>query len=83
MGKVAVEVKVFVDENEDVNAVQQRIAQQFNTLSEIKKEELGFGIVFLKALFVVEDEGGSDDIEEKLRNVPGVKNVEVVGVTLV
>lgn len=48
----------------------------------IELEEVAFGIKVIKVLFVHEDKEGSSVIEEKLKQVKGVNEVEVVEETL-
>jgi len=53
-------------------------------LQGVEKEPIAFGLVALKAAFIVRDEGGAaEEVEEALRGIEGVKGVETVSMTLV
>jgi translation elongation factor EF-1beta len=73
MGKVATLFKVYA---EDADSVFPRIKKDTSPTS-IQMEEIGFGIKVIKVMYVHEDSEGSTQLEEKLRKVEGVKDVEV------
>jgi translation elongation factor EF-1beta len=53
-------------------------------VKQIKEEELGFGIKFLRAtLLLADSDGGMDQLEEKMMKIPNVSQVEVETVTRV
>ncbi len=53
-------------------------------INDIKKNPIAFGLVALEPSFIVDDgEGGTDILEEKLKNIEGIREVEVSEVTLV
>ena len=53
-------------------------------IKDIKEEPIGFGLVALKVLALVSDEGGLiEEIEQKLAKLKGVQTAENEGVTLV
>jgi elongation factor 1-beta len=86
MGMVLVTLKVMpegVDSNleEMAGRLKAISAGRFNSL---EKEPIAFGLVALKPSYVVGDEGGvTEKLEEEIKGVEGVKNVEIVGVSLV
>ncbi|MFV2040957.1 MAG: elongation factor 1-beta [Candidatus Hydrothermarchaeales archaeon] len=86
MGMVLVTLKVLPDGvesnlDEITNELKNLGVGKFNS---IEKEPIAFGLVALKPSYVVEDSGGvSDLLEEKAREVSGVKAAEVVDATLV
>ncbi|MDR2873201.1 MAG: elongation factor 1-beta [Methanobrevibacter sp.] len=47
-------------------------------LHKIDEEPIAFGLVALKVMFVVEDEeGGTELVEKKFNELPGISSVEV------
>ncbi|MDE1768660.1 MAG: hypothetical protein KGH64_02795 [Candidatus Micrarchaeota archaeon] len=79
MAKVATIFKVYAD---DADSVYARIKKDLAPQG-IKLEEIGFGIKVIKVMYVHEDSEGSTDLEEKLRKVEGITDVEVDSETLV
>ena len=79
-GKIGAVFLVYT-EPEDFEKVRERLKP---LAREIKEEELGFGVKYFKVLIVVEDRDRSlDEVEEKLRAIPGVSEVELESSTLV
>ena len=77
MAQVAVTVKIYPAEGVDIEALKSKVEERAR---EVHIEDIGFGIKLLKALFVIPDaEGGTDKLEEELKAIDGVSNVEVVG----
>ncbi len=81
MGDVAVLFKVYIDEGKE-ESVSAEVKSQLAPKG-ISFDEIGFGIKVLKVLFVHDDATGSSEIEEKLRKIPGVTEVEVETESLV
>ena len=75
MGKVGVVFKVY-PENGEEEKVSKRIAEALKP-NGIQLEDIAFGIKVIKVLFIHEDAEGSSVFEEKLKNIEGVKEVEV------
>jgi Translation elongation factor EF-1beta len=75
MGKVGVVFKVY-PENGEEEKVSKRIAEALKP-NGIQLEDIAFGIKVIKVLFIHEDTEGSSVFEEKLKNIEGVKEVEV------
>jgi len=75
MGKVGVVFKVY-PENGEEEKVSKRIAEALKP-NGIQLEDIAFGIKVIKVLFIHEDTEGSSIFEEKLKNIEGVKEVEV------
>ena len=73
MGKVATLFKVYSD---DADAVLPKIKKETSPTS-IQLEEIGFGIKVIKVMYVHEDSEGSTKLEERLKKVEGIKDVEV------
>ena len=75
MGKVGVVFKVY-PENGEEEKVSKRIAEELKP-NGMQLEDIAFGIKVIKVLFIHEDTEGSSVFEEKLKNIEGVKEVEV------
>lgn len=80
MAKVAVLFKIYTDEGQQ-EAVSSRIKEQLKP-NGIQMEEIAFGIKIIKVQFVYEDEQGSTNLENSLRKIEGVNEVEVIEETL-
>lgn len=51
---------------------------------EVKEEDIGFGIVKLKAVFVMEDRPGLiEELEKKLEAIEGINSINVEATTLI
>lgn len=71
-----------VDLNAVISAV--RAMKDIGNVTDIQQEPVAFGLKAVKVLTVVPDEGGLiEEIETKLRSIPGVQNAENSGVTLI
>ena len=83
MGEVALQYRIL-PEGLDVNldAVLDAIAKalpQFAKMKASEKKPLAFGLQALHVLVVLEDrEGGAEQIESAMGDVPGVQSVEIV-----
>jgi len=80
MGTVIITFKVLPEDTSiDLKKLQAAIAKKVQ-IRDAKEEPIAFG---LKALvfkvFVEDSEGGSDAVEEKIRNTAGVAQVEITG----
>ncbi len=75
MGDVAVIFKVYAEGGQE-EKVSEEIKRGLNPKS-ISLEEIGFGIKVIKVFFVHDDSTGSSEIEEKIRKIGGVNEVEV------
>ncbi len=86
MGAVLVTLKVMPEGPEsDLESISDELKGlgigRFNSL---EKEPIAFGLVALKAAYVVDDAGGvADSLEERIRGINGVRDAEVVDATLV
>ena len=73
-------LKVYVDDPAAMDAVKADI-EKLAKVQEFKEEELGFGIKVLKVnLLMMDSEGGMDQMEEKIKNIDKVSQVEVESV---
>ncbi len=86
MARVAVVVKVLPNDiNLDLNELLERIKQALPEDYEIMgsgEEPIAFGLKALKIIVAIpeETEGGTEDLESKLKSVEGVEEVEVEAV---
>ena len=76
MGEVAVLFRVYAEEGKE-DEVRAEIMKELNPKGS-QLEEIAFGIKAIKVLFVHRDTEGSSDIEDKLKGMPGVKEVEIL-----
>jgi translation elongation factor EF-1beta len=80
---VAAQVKIYLDDPSQMD----RVKKDLETVAKVYKsweEDIGFGIKVLKVNFLLNDsEGGMDKLEEKIRQVKNVSEVEVETVTRV
>lgn len=79
MGEVAVTLQVMPKGKEvDLEELREEVSSRIDPRS-IEEKPVAFGLKSLKALKVIpEDAGGTDDLEESLREIDGVKAVRVV-----
>ncbi len=88
MGKVAVSFKVMpLDESKDLVAIEKDLKSDLSknyVLGNSRIEELAFGIKVLKLIVIMSDEGGLvEDVEQKIRSLQDVGEVEVEEVSLI
>lgn len=76
MGDVAVLFRVYAEEGKE-EEVRKSITDQLKPKGS-QLEEVAFGIKTIKVLFVHDDSQGSSEIEELLKKIPGVSQVEIV-----
>lgn len=83
MGNVAVLLKVMPKGADvDIEALKNRIAQSVH-IKDAKIEPLAFGIKQLKILVITPDLGGTEALQQKIKSIEGVSEVEVESVTLI
>jgi translation elongation factor aEF-1 beta len=90
MGDVAVELQIYPDGPEtDLVYIKGKTDEILNKFSKIKKfnieeKPIAFGLRMLEIIIVMPDSaGGTDDIENRLREIGGVASVEVGETTLI
>jgi elongation factor 1-beta len=82
MGKVAVSLKIMPESPDvDLEAVKNEIAKKIQ-LNDAKIEPLAFGLNMLKILVVVPD-SSMDNLENEIKSVKGVSEVEIESSTLI
>ncbi|MDR2623704.1 MAG: elongation factor 1-beta [Methanobrevibacter sp.] len=82
MGDVVATVKVMPEDPEiDLESLKEKIKSSIPEgveLHNIKEEPVAFGLVALKVMFViVDEEGGTEVVEEKFKEIDGISSVEV------
>ncbi len=78
MGQVAVVLKITPEEMEGFEKLKSEIAAIMKPYK-IEDEPLAFGIVAVKATFIIEDGiGGDSALEEKALTIPNVSGVETL-----
>ena len=85
MGQVAIALNIIPSSPEvNLEDVKEEIEKKMK-VQDSKIEPIGFGISRLRLLIIAPDAGGSDTdkIENEIRSVAGVENVEVESVTLI
>jgi len=88
MGKVAAAYNLMPEDSEYpiemiANAIPDAIPEDVQ-LSNLEVKPLAFGLKVIEALFLMQDiEGIVDRLEESLRNIPGLQNVETISITLI
>ncbi len=74
---VAANVKIYLDDIRKIDSVKNKI-QKIAKVNSFKEEDVGFGIKILRALILFNDEkGGLEELEQKIRNIPGVSETQV------
>ena len=84
MGNVAISIRIMPASSEvNVEDLKMRIGKKIK-LQDSKIEPLGFGLKALKIMVVRPDsKGGTEDIENLLRSIEGVGDIEVESATLI
>ena len=84
MAEVLVTVKIMPESPDvDLDALSSLISEvEGGRLNKVEREPIAFGLVALNASYVVEDaEGGTDNLENAIREIDNVNSAEVVKVT--
>lgn len=76
MGEVAVTVKIFPDDVEKLEEIKTAVGKVVK-IAKSESEDIGFGLKVLRIVFVMNDAGGLDAIEQKLSSISGVSQVQV------
>lgn len=76
MGEVAVTVKIFPEDVEKLEEIKSAVSKVVK-IAKSESEDIGFGLKALKIVFVMDDAGGVDEIEQKLSSIPGVSQVQI------
>ena len=80
---VAVDIKVFLDDHSKLEEIKREISK-ITKVQRFWEEEIAFGAKALKAVLLMSDkEGGLDTLEDKIKNIAGVSEIEVENITRV
>lgn len=83
MGNVAVAFKIMPTSRDiDIKIIENEISKRLKP-NDIKIQDLAFGIKVIKALFIVPDSSGISKLEEDIRKIEGVGEVETESLTLI
>lgn len=83
MGKVAMNIKIMPSFPEvDVEKISKEIKKQLE-VKDLKIEPIAFGLKAIKVLVIVDDSEGSEKVENTIKNIEGVGEVEIESVTLI
>ena len=80
MGNVVITAKIFADDPSDFEGIKQAVAK-LGRVADSRIEDIGFGAKALKVLIVMPDTAGGD-IEEQLKKIKGVSQVQVEDISL-
>lgn len=82
MAEVAVTLRLMPESAEvDLDKLEAMVRERVKVHS-ISHEPIAFGLNALRVITVVEDAaGGTDPLEKELASIPGVGNVQVIGLT--
>lgn len=81
MANTAVLFRVYAEGGKEAD-VRKSISEKLHPNS-TALEEVAFGIKVIKVLFIHDDKTGSSEFEEKLKQIPGVNEVEVIEESLI
>ena len=79
---VAAQLKIYVDDPSSMESVKEEIGK-IAKVQNAAEEELAFGIKVLKVTLLLSDSEGMDVVEEKIKSIEKVSQVEVEGVSRV
>ena len=82
MGKVLTLVKIFPEENTDVEQLAEKIKREVKECNSVKIEDYVYGMKVITASFVCEDSEGKD-FEEVVSKMKGVSSARVDEIGLV
>ncbi len=80
---VAAQVKIYLDDPSKMEQAKKDV-ETVAKINKLWEEDIGFGIKILKVNFLLSDsDGGMDKLEESLRKINNVSEIEVEAVTRV
>ena len=81
MGNVLIIAKIYPEDPSNIEEIKKEITK-IGKLMDAKVEEIGFGAKALKVMIMVPDSEGGD-MEEKIKAIKGVSQVQIEDVSLV
>lgn len=85
MGNAIVIIKIYPVELEDSVKIEKSVKEiKHGEIKEVRLEPIAFGLELVKIAVVIPDkeDGAMPKLEEEIKSLPGVKNIEIEGVTL-
>jgi translation elongation factor EF-1beta len=83
MGKVMVLYRIYPEEGYDLDEIVKEF-KKIERVRAVQKEPVAFGLVVLKIGVIYDDKTDKpSDFEEYMENIPGVRQVESLDVTLI
>ena len=77
---VAAQIKVYVDDPTAIGKVKEEVGK-LAKVQEASEQDVGFGIKALMLTVLFDDsQGGTEELEEKIKAIEHVSQTEVVGV---
>lgn len=77
---VAAQIKIYVDDASAIDSVKEEVGK-LAKVQEAKEQDVGFGIKALLITVLFDDsKGGTEELEEKIKQIEHVSQTEVVGV---
>ncbi len=87
MGRnVIVNFKIMPESPEtNLEEIEKKIREMnFGNITDVKVEPIAFGLKAIRMLMILPDEGNiADETQEKIKNIEGIHEVEIDGVTLI
>lgn len=83
MGNVAISIRVMPESpNVDMERIKNDISKRMK-VQDAKIEPIAFGLKALKIMIIMPDMGGTEKVENEIKKIKGVAEVEVESVTLI
>ncbi|MFH1239967.1 MAG: elongation factor 1-beta family protein [Candidatus Diapherotrites archaeon] len=85
MGNALIIMKIYPEELEDSVKIEKSVKKIKNgEVKEVRLEPIAFGLELVKIAVVIPDkeDGAMSKLEDEIKALPGVRDVEVEGVTL-
>ena len=84
MGEVIALIRIMPADIDSFETLKQKAKAAVPEAKRWEEEPLAFGLKALNIVITAEDKGGGTDaLENKIKGIPGVGDVEVVAVTLI
>lgn len=78
MGKIAVVLRIMPEDSEtDLDELEDEVRERIE-VDDVERDEVAFGLqALMVSTMTTDEEGGTDYLENKLEDVPGVQSIEV------
>ena len=88
VGDILSVYKIYPEEIEDIDKIKAKLEEGLGEpfkIAEIKEEPIAFGLRLLRVAIIFPDkvDGLLDKVEELLKNIPGVNELEIEASTLI